>query len=184
MSLAPTVSPSAAPIAQMDETIARNSFVRAMGMAATGVTIVSTDGPAGRFAQTVSAMASVSADPPCLLVCVHDKSPLAQAVIGNGTLAVNVLATDQADAALTFAGQGPDGSAPYDFSRHDWRSGVLDQPLLSASAAVFECRLIGHHRYGTHHVFVASPAQSLPGAADAAPMTYHARSFGSHTPAA
>lgn len=53
----------------------RQDFVAAMGNAATGVTVVSTEGPAGHFAQTVSAMCSVSADPPSLLVCVNERSP-------------------------------------------------------------------------------------------------------------
>ncbi|GEB48536.1 flavin reductase family protein [Streptomyces cacaoi] len=47
-----------------------------MGNAATGVTVVTTDGPHGRYGQTVSAMCSVSADPPALLVCVTVRSPL------------------------------------------------------------------------------------------------------------
>ncbi|MER1995882.1 flavin reductase family protein [Arthrobacter sp. NPDC055585] len=184
MSLAPTDPRPVLPAPVQSENYAREAFIRAMGAAATSVTIVSTDGPAGRCAQTVSAMASVSADPPCLLVCVNDKSPLAAAVLANGTLAVNVLADGQADAAQTFAGQSVDGGAPYDFARHQWQAGALGQPQLAGSSAVFECRLVGAHRYGTHHVFIASPAESVPGAPDAQPMTYHARRFGTHSPRA
>lgn len=63
-----------------------------MGNAATGVTVVTTDGPHGRYGQTVSAMCPVSADPPALLVCVTVRSPLPAAARGNGVLAVSVLA--------------------------------------------------------------------------------------------
>ena len=53
----------------------RDAFVEAMSRAVSGVSIVTTDGQAGRFGQTVSAMSSVSADPPLLLVCINRKSP-------------------------------------------------------------------------------------------------------------
>ena len=42
----------------------RGNFVLAMRAAVTGVNVVTTDGPGGRFGLTVSAMCSVSADPP------------------------------------------------------------------------------------------------------------------------
>ena len=54
---------------------ARETFIAAMGQAATGVTVVTTDGRAGRLGVTVSAMTSVSADPPLLLICVNRRSP-------------------------------------------------------------------------------------------------------------
>ena len=44
--------------------LARDSFIAAMRQAATGVTVVTTDGAAGRRGVTVSAMTSVSAEPP------------------------------------------------------------------------------------------------------------------------
>ena len=46
--------------------LARDSFVAAMRQAATGVTVVTTAGMAGRLGVTVSAMSSVSAEPPLL----------------------------------------------------------------------------------------------------------------------
>src|SRR5436190_4986272 len=58
----------------------RAEFVDAMSRAATGVTVVTSDGIAGRFGQTVSAMCSVSADPPTLLVCINRKSPICDAI--------------------------------------------------------------------------------------------------------
>ncbi len=48
----------------------RDRFVDAMNRAVTGVTVVTTDGELGRFGQTVSAMSSVSAEPPTLLICI------------------------------------------------------------------------------------------------------------------
>ena len=84
----------------------RTSFIDAMGRTATGVTVVGTDGPAGRLAQTVSAMCSVSADPETLLVCVHRKSPLNEAIARHGVFAVSVLGV-QHDHVATRSPAGP-----------------------------------------------------------------------------
>ena len=66
-------------------------FTAAMGLAATGVSVVTTDGPAGRFGLTVSAVSSVSAEPPLVLCCINRKSPAMAAVEANGVFAVNLL---------------------------------------------------------------------------------------------
>src|SRR3954451_16704133 len=98
------------------------AFVAAMGAALTSVTVVSTDGHAGRLALTVSAMTSVSADPPMLLVCINRASPLLGALRANGCFAVNVLGEHQAAIADTFAGRPPTGE-PYAFGCATWEAG-------------------------------------------------------------
>ena len=90
-------------------------FIAAMGRLVTGVTIVTTDGPAGRFGITVSAFSSVSADPPLVLACVNRKSPVVAAVLANGVFCINVLADAHRHVADTFAGRNPEGR-PYDLS--------------------------------------------------------------------
>ena len=49
----------------------RESFIAAMRCAASTVTVVTTAGDAGRCGVTVSAMSSISADPPSVLICVN-----------------------------------------------------------------------------------------------------------------
>ena len=51
-----------------------NAFRSAMSLAVTGVNIVTTDGPLGRYGLTVSAVSSVSTEPPMVLVCVNQNS--------------------------------------------------------------------------------------------------------------
>ena len=91
-----------------------------MAEAATSVTLVTTDGPAGRFGVTVSAFASVSADPPMLLACINRKSPAAAAIAANGGYCVNVLSAAQSFLADVFAGRS-ERFAPYDFGSADWQ---------------------------------------------------------------
>ncbi|WP_181139908.1 flavin reductase family protein [Streptomyces sp. Ru71] len=157
----------------------RRQFVAAMGNAATGVTVVATDGPAGRLAQTVSAMCSVSADPPSLLVCVNRRSPLVAAVRRNQVFSVNVLSTGQAHVSDTFAGR-PAAGEPYDFGCAHWHRLDSGAPGLTGAAAVFDCRLAEARPLGTHVVLVGSVLASR--CTDLMPLTYHARSYGAHHP--
>ena len=157
----------------------QHTFVAAMGNAATGVTVVATDGTGGRFAQTVSAMCSVSAEPPTVLVCVNVRSPLVEAIARHGVFTVNVLADDQAHVADTFAGR-PSAGAPYDFGCAEWAVADSGSPALLGAAAVFDCTLAGSVRSGTHRVFLGTVNGSR--AEPTRPLVYHARRYGRHEP--
>ena len=52
----------------------REEFIEALRGVASSVSVVTTDGAAGRHGATVSAFCSVSADPPTLLVCLRGQS--------------------------------------------------------------------------------------------------------------
>jgi len=70
----------------------RDTFLEGMSRAASTVSIVTSDGPAGKVGVTVSAMSSVSADSerPSLLVCVNKNSRSADVIRENGRFCVNV----------------------------------------------------------------------------------------------
>ncbi len=150
-------------------------FTRAMGAAATGVNVVTTSGVAGRFGLTVSALSSVSAEPPLLLVCVHRKNPSVAAITQNGRFAVNILSEQQADVARMFSGRPVEGQ-PYDFSRYGWREGELGMPLLEGAAAHFVCETDTIHDAGTHRIFIGRVVSALRGEASA--LVYSKRIFG------
>jgi flavin reductase len=153
----------------------RASFIDGMSRVATSVTIVSTDGPGNRFALTVSAMASVSADPPTLLVCINRRNPIEAAIRANGVFAVSALRADQRRVAETFAGR-PRQGLPYDFNIGRWETAVTGAPVLAGSVAWFDCRLIAIHQVGTHTIAIGRVAAS--GASPGTPLVYGRRSFG------
>jgi flavin reductase len=132
-------------------THARARFIGAMGSVATGVSIVTTDGLAGRFALTVSAFSSVSADPPMILACINRRSPLADAVRENAVFCVNVLGADQSALADRFAGRPRDGAA-YAFDCAAWDRLETGAPRLVNAVASFDCRLDRALDQGTHVV--------------------------------
>jgi flavin reductase len=158
----------------MDEDL-RAQFLRAMAHTACTVNVITTDGPAGRFGVTVSAMASVSADGPApvLLVCVHHLSPAAAAIAANGVFCVNVLHAGQAAISDHFAGRVPGADK---FACADWETGRTGAPHLASPLAALECRVTLNQRIGTHHVFFGA-VEALHFGAEGLPLIYAARAY-------
>lgn len=154
--------------------VAAQDFVAAMGLAATGVSVVTTDGPCGRLGLTVSAVSSVSAEPPMLLICVNRRSPAVAALDGNGVFAVNLLAAENRAYAETFSGRPREGK-PFDFANHDWREGDTGLPLVKDATAIFECETHDSLDAGTHRIYIGRVLAAHRGEGE--PLVYCNRAF-------
>ena len=110
--------------------------------------------------------------PPMVLVSLDRGSELL-ARLGRGSVfGVNVLGSDQAPLALAFARKGPDK-----FTGVGWAvdSGA---PRLTGSPGWLACT-VSQLVDGGDHVIVLGEVQR-PRPPTAAPLTYHARTFGTH----
>jgi flavin reductase (DIM6/NTAB) family NADH-FMN oxidoreductase RutF len=154
--------------------IDRAQYVEAMSLAATGVALVSTAGPAGRWGMTISAVASVSADPPTLLVCVNRRSPAAQAIIRNAVFRVDLLSEGQRDVADCFAGRGG-GHAPFDFECAEWQETPHGVARLVGATASFGCTLDHAREVDSHLILIGRVTEAVPGAAS--PLVYCRRGY-------
>lgn len=157
----------------------RQAFIGAMGRVVSSVTIVTTDGPAGRLGVTVSAMSSVSADPPLILACINRRSPACRAVAENRVFGVNVLASEQRHIAQTFAGR-PEQGRPFDFDCARWRIHVTGAPILEGAVATFDCRLLTSYDAGTHRIFIGEVVEATAGPGE--PLLYGHRRYGRRVP--
>jgi flavin reductase len=160
-------------LARHASSLAMNDFINAMGAAVTGVTVVTTSVDGAPIGRTVSAMCSVSAEPPLLLVAVRSSSPLVAAIGARGAFAVNVLSDRQADISEAFAGRG---AAPHAFSERDWwplRGG--GPPLLHGAAARFVCDLASLTVAGTNTLVLGAVTRSERGATT--PLAYTRRGY-------
>lgn len=146
-----------------------------MGQAVTGVGILATDGPGGRFGLTVSSMASVCAEPPMLLVCVRANNPCVAAIRANASFSLSLLHSSQAHLADGFAGRPRNGNA-YDFEDTAWRSQPAGQPHLHGASASFICSLESSQVVGSHIVLIGRVAACT--AQGGAPLLYCARRYG------
>ncbi len=133
-------------------------FLEGMSHAACTVSVLTTDGPNGRGGITISAMTSVSADPPTLLVCVHHLSPTCEKIINNGVFCVNVLSEDQSRISDIFAGRilPPEKDK---FSCENWITRSTGAPNLENALIAFDCKVISYNQVGTHYIFVAQPVE-------------------------
>jgi flavin reductase len=153
----------------------RARFVDAMSKSVAGVTVVTSAGQSGRFGQTVSSMCSVSADPPLLLVCLHEKSLLSKAIPRHGLFSVNVLRADQRRVADVFAGR-PRSGQPYDFDCAVWEESERGSPLLVGAVARFDCELESSQKMGTHWIFIGRVISAHAGTGT--PLAYGQRGYG------
>jgi flavin reductase (DIM6/NTAB) family NADH-FMN oxidoreductase RutF len=164
------------PVASVDlETVERDDFISAMALAVNGVSIVTTDGEAGRFGITVSSVSSVSADPPLMLVCVNRKSPAHQALRENMVFCVNLLSTQDRELADTFAGRPTRGQA-FEFAAGAWSPGVTGAPRLTHAVSAFECVMEQSHDAGSHTVFIGRVVAVV--STGAHPLLYTDRAYG------
>ena len=147
-------------------------FRTALGMFATGVTIVtarSQDG--GVIGLTANSFNSVSLDPPLVLWSLA-RAAATMAAFRNGShYAINVLAADQKALAERFAVRGADR-----FKDVGYGEGIGGAPLLDGAAATFECFNRSRYEEGDHVIFVGEVERCSfrPGAS---PLLFHGGRF-------
>ena len=120
-----------------------------MGQFATGVTIVTTDGEAGPHGLTANAVASLSLDPPLVLVAVDKRAHSLDYLKKNRCFAVNILRLDQEEISRRFATPGPK-----DFTGLNITTATTTAPVLSDCLAFVDCRVVEILPGGDHEIFV------------------------------
>lgn len=160
----------------MPDSQLRTDFVHAMSRAAATVSVVTTDGAAGRAGVTVSAMTSVSADgdAPTILVCVNRGASASAPILSNGCFAVNVLRDEQQEVADVFASR-TDAPGGDKFAVGRWTTLATGAPVLDALAS-FDCEVQSAELVGTHHVIIGS-VRAVQVSDDGAPLIYGMRSY-------
>lgn len=147
-------------------------FRAALGMFATGVTIVTARAANGRLVGlTANSFNSVSLHPPLVLWSLA-RAAGSMAVFSTGShYAINVLAADQQELAQRFAAKGVDR-----WSGVTHREGMAGAPLLTGAAATFECYNRSRYEEGDHVIFVGEVERCThrPGAA---PLLFHGGRF-------
>jgi flavin reductase len=153
-------------------------FREAMRLMATGVSVVTTDGPAGRFGVTVSSMCSLSLEPPSVLACVHHLSPAFKAIIANGVFCANVLAAEQSRVSDSFAGRVVELKDDK-FGCAQWDVLHSGSPVLKDALIAFDCRLSRDVEFGSHRILMGTVVDLR--SKDGRPLVYADRAYRSVT---
>lgn len=125
------------------------SFRSIAGHFAAGVTVVSTTEAGTLYGTTVSAVSSLSLEPPMMLVCLNTASATHNALVRAGVFGISILASSQGAMAYHFGRRGGDKFATV--AHHFGAAGV---PLLDGALATIVCEVESTVRGGTHTVFL------------------------------
>ncbi|MBO4274244.1 flavin reductase family protein, partial [Microbispora triticiradicis] len=120
-------------------------FRRALGMFATGVTVVTglDDGDPVGFA--CQSFASVSLEPPLVLFCADHKGRAWPRIRKSGRFCVNVLGEEQVDVCARFGSSNGDKFAGLAWDLSRWGTPVLRDVLLRVHGEVREVHVAGDH---------------------------------------
>ncbi|MFW2343625.1 flavin reductase family protein [Brevundimonas sp.] len=124
------------------------AYRRAMGAFATGVCVVTVDGPEGPVGMTVNSVTSVSLEPRLLLWCLDDSAERAGAFLERQPFSVHVLGADEADWADRFS-RGDCRLAAEEVGRAE-----TGAPVLAGALARFDCELHAQIAMGDHQILV------------------------------
>ena len=152
-------------------------FRDALGMFATGVTIVTarrSDG--GVIGLTANSFNSVSLSPPLVLWSLARAAGSMPTFSTGSHYAINILAADQKALAERFALKGADRWSGVDFIE-----GVGGAPLLAGAAATFECFNRSRYEEGDHVIFVGE-VERCTHSAGATPLLFHGGRFYTELP--
>jgi flavin reductase (DIM6/NTAB) family NADH-FMN oxidoreductase RutF len=127
-------------------------FRRILGHWTTGVAIIASTTQEGEpRGLTANAVASVSLDPPLILVCIESGADTHDCIRRAAAFAVSVLPQAAERTARRFAG----ADAEAKFEGIAWRTEVTGAPVLDEALAWVDCRLRDIHDGGDHSIFVA-----------------------------
>ncbi|VVT30126.1 flavin reductase family protein [Hoeflea sp. EC-HK425] len=145
------------------------TFRAAMARFPGAVTIITARHGDERRGITATAVCSVSAEPPSLLVCVNRKTGTCAAIRETGTFNVNLLPDPASPLALRFA--GADGITGEDkFAEGNWVEDARGLPLLSEALIGFSCDVSEMLEAGSHTVFIGEIMQIR--ISEGAPLVY------------
>ena len=112
---------------------------RAMRHWAVGVTIVASSYKGSMHGMTVNSLASVSLEPPVVLVSLQHATRTYHMVIESGIVGITILSEDQAELSDRFAGIVPEHEDRFaGVETFTWQTGA---PLIAGGLAYLDCRV-------------------------------------------
>ena len=161
-------------------TVPSDDLRAAMGRFATGVTVVTSRDDAGApVGTTANAVASLSLDPPLLLVCFARDSLTLAALRNHGAFAVNVLAEHDGELSLAFARRG--AADAWDGLEH--AAGHTESPRIAGALACLDCAVERLLPGGDHVIVTGRVLDVEVSDQDRAPLVFYRGGYTSvHAP--
>ncbi len=157
--------------------VSTDLFRSGMALMSGACTIITSNHQGNRAGLTATAVCSVSAEPPRLLVCINRNVWAYQVISASLHLGVNVLDAQQESLAKRFAGMQAGVIGSDRFLEGDWFDSANGVPMLRDALSSFECRVIDEIISGTHSVFMCEVLNISTSTKDASALVYFNRRF-------
>lgn len=139
-----------------------------------GVTIVTILAGEKTHGLTVSAFASVSAEPPMIAIIIENRHKAHPMLEEPGAVfAVNILGEDQSELSNRFAWVKDEDR----FSQGDWSTAETGAPVLVDALAWLDCRIHARYPAGSHTVYIGEVHASSVPKEEAPPLIYWNRGY-------
>ena len=155
-------------------TIDPQIFRETMAHWASGVTVVTTQVYDQRIGITGSSFASLSLNPPQILVCINKKLHAHAAIQTSGNFAVNILGIEHQAWGMRFAGMFPELTDR--FEGIESYTAVTGSPILSGVLGWLDCEVREAFDGGDHTIFVGEVVATAA-RAEGAPILYYKRQW-------
>ncbi len=143
-----------------------------MGRVATGVTVLTVNGPGDRpLGMTASSLASVSLVPPLVSVCVDHQAELHDTILAAPVFVVNILESRQEALSRRFADRHEDRFEGVGYHRSP--EGLV---LLDGALAHIECDRFASYPGGDHSIIIGRVIGGTTG--EGRPLLYYRGGYG------
>ena len=139
-----------------------------------GVTIVTIRAGEKTHGLTVSAFASVSAEPPLIAIIIENRHH-AHALLEepSAVFAVNILGEEQSELSNRFAWVKDEDR----FAQGNWSAADTGAPVLVDALAWLDCRIHARYPAGSHTVYIGEVQASNVPTQEAPPLIYWNRGY-------
>ncbi len=149
-------------------------FKAGMRRLASGVSLITSGRGDVRGGLIATAVNSVSADPPTLLICVNQNASAHDIIARYGAFCVNFLPAGCADIAGQFSSSSRRDER---FANGDWAQMASGSPMLTAALAAFDCEVVHTLPYHSHTIFFGQIREVRLSEDDEQPLIYLDRTF-------
>ena len=126
------------------------AFRHSMRRLAGGVALITTSDGQRRYGMTMTAVMSLSLEPPSLVIAVNHSASIAPVLQRDRGFCVNLLKHASADMCRTFSALPSDQR----FDVGDWTEAPNGAPYLDDAQAVICCHVGPIHRFATHDLVI------------------------------
>jgi len=157
------------------EPVSGDLFKALMRKIASSVAVITTCHDAHLHGMTATAVSSVSADPPAILIVVNRSARSHALISASKAFNVNILSAHQSELSGRFASKQDDS-----FDGVAYSFGGNGAPILDGAVASIECRTALETDFGTHTIFIGHVVGGSICAGD--PLIYQDGSYRSSSP--